>query len=216
MKIFVFDTETTGLPKEKNASILLTDNWPYIVQLSYLLYDTDQAMVIDYVDKIIKLPQNIKISKESTDIHKITNEISKEKGVDIKSELVDFNIAMSKSDIVVAHNLSFDKNMIMVECLRHKIIQNFTQNSMRKPEFCTMKNSIDICKIVRYTNENKPYYKYPKLMELHKHLFGDIPKGLHNSMVDVLVCLRCYGKMKFNEDLQSISDSLKILNNKFL
>ena len=35
-------------------------------------------------------------------------------------------------------------------------------------------------------------------MELHKHLFGDIPKGLHNSMVDVLACLRCYGKMQFD------------------
>lgn len=215
MKIFVFDTETTGLPKEKNASILLTDKWPYIVQLSYLLYDTDQAIVIDYVDQIIKLPSNIKITKESTDIHKITNEICNEKGVDIKRELIDLNVAMLKADIIIAHNISFDKNMIMVECLRHKIIQNFTQNSMRKPEFCTMKNSVNICKIERTDKFGRKYFKYPKLMELHKHLFGDIPEGLHNSMVDVLVCLRCYGKMKFNEDLQIKSHSLKILNNMF-
>ena len=55
MKIFVFDTETTGLPSERNASILASNKWPYIVQLSYLIYDTDQAKVLDYVDNIIKL-----------------------------------------------------------------------------------------------------------------------------------------------------------------
>jgi DNA polymerase III epsilon subunit-like protein len=215
MKILVFDTETTGLPTEKNASILLTEKWPYIVQLSYLLYDTDQAMVIDYIDRIIKLPHNIKIPKESTDIHKITNEMCAEKGVDIKRELIDLNSVMLKADIIVAHNLSFDKNMIMVECLRHKIIQNFTQNSMRKPEFCTMKNSVNICKILTYRKDGRSYYKYPKLMELHKHLFGDVPEGLHNSMVDVLACLRCYGKMKLDIDLNAKSHSLKILNSMF-
>lgn len=215
MKIFVFDTETTGLPKEKNTSILSTDDWPYIVQLSYLLYDTDQAIVIDYVDKIIKLPQNIKIPKESTDIHKITNEISKEKGVDIKKELINFNETMLNADIIVAHNLSFDKNMIMVECLRHKIIQNFTQYSTKKPEFCTMKNSINICKIERTDKFGRNYFKYPKLMELHQYLFGNIPEGLHNSMIDVLVCLRCYIKLKFDEDLANKSKSFKLLSEQY-
>ena len=54
MKIFVFDTETTGLPTERNASILASHKWPNIVQLSYLLYDTEEKMVLNYVDKIIK------------------------------------------------------------------------------------------------------------------------------------------------------------------
>ena len=53
MKILVFDTETTGLPTERNASIISTDKWPYIVQISYLIFDTEINMVLDYVDKII-------------------------------------------------------------------------------------------------------------------------------------------------------------------
>ena len=40
MLILVFDTETTGLPTERNASIFDNDKWPYIVQLSYIIYDT--------------------------------------------------------------------------------------------------------------------------------------------------------------------------------
>ena len=38
------------------------------------------------------------------------------------------------------------------------------------------------------------YKKWPTLLEFHKHLFNTIPENLHNSIVDVLVCLRCYLK----------------------
>jgi DNA polymerase III epsilon subunit-like protein len=212
MKIFVFDTETTGLPTERNPSIIATHKWPYIVQLSYILYDTDNNIIENYVDRIIKIPNNIIISKESENIHKITNEINKTKGVEIKRELVEFNETLALADIVVGHNISFDKRMIMVECIRHKIQQNFTRNSIRKPEYCTMKNSVNICKILIQGRNGSEYYKYPKLMELHKYLFGNIPDGLHNSMVDVLVCLRCFGKIKYNIDFNEKSSNLKALN----
>jgi len=52
-------------------------------------------------------------------------------------------------------------------------------------------------------------------MELYKHLFGIIPDGLHNSMIDVLACLRCYGKMTLNVDLLEESKSLKSLNDMY-
>ena len=38
-RILIFDTETTGLP-EKYASIRDYEKWPYIIQLSYIIYDT--------------------------------------------------------------------------------------------------------------------------------------------------------------------------------
>jgi DNA polymerase III epsilon subunit-like protein len=212
MKILVFDTETTGLPTERNASIISTHKWPYIVQLSYLIFDTEINMVYDYVDKIIKLPPGIKISEESENIHKISDEMSQTKGHDIKQSLIDFNKALLNIDLVIGHNISFDKRVIMVECIRHKIQQNFTLNSRRKPEYCTMKNSIDLCKILVTRANGSDYFKFPKLMELHKHLFDFVPEGLHNSMVDVLACLRCYGKMQLDVDLMEVSSSLKMLN----
>lgn len=42
----------------------------------------------------------------------------------------------------------------------------------------------------------KTYKKFPKLSELHEHLFGYIPENLHNSLIDVLVCLRCFLKLR--------------------
>ncbi|KAF0237889.1 MAG: DNA polymerase III subunit [Prolixibacteraceae bacterium] len=36
-----FDTETTGLPKNWKAPVTDLNNWPRLVQLAYLLYDSD-------------------------------------------------------------------------------------------------------------------------------------------------------------------------------
>ena len=213
MKILVFDTETTGLPIGKNPAIIATHNWPHIVQLSYLIYDTEDNIVVDYIDRIIKLPKGVSISKGSEDIHHISQEMSKTKGVDIKQELVEFNAKILDVDIIIGHNISFDKNMVMVECVRNKIVNNFIKNGNKKMEYCTMKKSVDICKIERQYKNGEKYYKWPKLMELHEHLFSTIPEKLHNSMVDVLACLRCYIKIKYDIDLIQCSQSFKMLNN---
>ena len=45
------------------------------------------------------------------------------------------------------------------------------------------------------------YFKFPKLSELHEHLFKCVPKGLHNAMADVLICLRCYVFLEHKHDI---------------
>ena len=45
MKVLVFDTETTGLPKD-NSNIYRTDMWPHVLQLSYLMYDTNKNKIL--------------------------------------------------------------------------------------------------------------------------------------------------------------------------
>ena len=42
------------------------------------------------------------------------------------------------------------------------------------------------------------YKKYPKLSELYENLFNKVPVDLHNSLIDTIVCLRCFMKMWFN------------------
>jgi glycosyltransferase involved in cell wall biosynthesis len=41
------------------------------------------------------------------------------------------------------------------------------------------------------------YKKFPKLVELYQKIFGVTPKNLHNSLNDVIVCLRCFIKLKY-------------------
>ena len=50
-------------------------------------------------------------------------------------------------------------------------------------------------------NNKEVYKKFPTLAELHVKLFGIGPSNLHNSFVDILICMRCFYAMIFNEDL---------------
>ena len=215
MKILVFDTEATGLPTEKNASILEQGKWPYIVQLSYIFYNTETKSIIKVKDDIIKLPENIFPSEKSVEIHGITKENSDKIGINIKQALKEFNECLKESDYIIGHNLSFDKRLIMVECNRNKIKQYFTTNGVRKLEFCTMKNSTNLCKIESISKvTGEKYFKYPSQSELHNYLFGYIPSGLHNAMADVIVCLRCYIKIMYDRDiLAQNTELLRLYNN---
>ena len=196
MKILVFDTETTGLPSDRNASIRDVTKWPHIIQLSYILYDVDMQKTLCCVDDIIKLDDNVEISEKSIELHKITRSISNRKGILISEAINNFNMVLETADVVVAHNLSFDKKMIMVECVRLNTKQYFTNSSGKGvKEYCSMKNSVELCKIERVNSKGEKYYKYPTLSELHNYLFGHYPENVHDSMADVLICLRCYYKM---------------------
>jgi len=192
MKFLVFDTETSGLPTERNAPIQASEKWPYILQFSYILYDTQSSKILDLMNDYIKIADNVEISEKSREIHEITREICQNYGVPIDDALNRFNAAMSEADLIVAHNLEFDKNLVLVESIRNNIEQQFTIDGQKKHEYCTMKNNIDRCKIVKINKTGTPYYKYPTLSELYQHLFHIIPHGAHDSMVDVLICLRSF------------------------
>jgi len=195
MKVLVFDTETTGLPQTKILSSDTLDKWPHIVQLSYIVYDVS------------------------------LNEISSKSGVLINNVLTELCSFMRGVDCIVGHNISFDINMIKVELLR--IIHNnkctinqslkdckydlhliFNYNNI----YCTLQESITFCNITAINKKGETYLKYPKLVELHEKLFYSSPNKLHNSLIDILVTLRCFMKLKHNIDINDDCNSFKTLS----
>ena len=215
MKILVFDTETSGLP-EKDASIYDKSKWPYIVQLSYILYDlSNNSSLIK--NNYIKLDESVTISQESFNIHNISREILNAQGIHIVPALKEFNECLKLCDIVVGHNISFDKRLIFVECFRNNVTQYFTRyednKKIHKIEFCTMKNTTRFCKLERLSKTNQVYNKMPKLSELYALLFPSepLPKDLHNSLIDVAITLRCYVKYVNNFDVIEVNDTLRHL-----
>jgi DNA polymerase III epsilon subunit-like protein len=210
MRVIVFDTETTGLPKTRVLSYGLLNLWPYVVQLSYLIYDTDDKELIKIRDHIIAIPYNIEISEESSKLHGITNDISYSQGVKIENILEEFLEDLKICDFIVGHNINFDINMIKAELMRLHTNMNknmdYYYNSIDyltdcKKYYCTMQESIDLCAIKQVNKSGKEYFKFPKLVELHQKLFNTSPNGLHNSLNDILICLRCFFKLKFNKDI---------------
>ena len=203
MKVLVFDTETTGLPK-RYAKYIDTQEWPYIVQISYIYYDTDTHEFTAF-DHIVQLEPDVVISEKSIEIHKITKEICQEKGISIKTILHEFIALAKQSDYVIGHNLQFDKNMVIVECIRHRIMSPFLKKKFK--EYCTMKNSVNICRL--HSKHANHTYKYPKLEELHWFLFNILAQNLHNSLCDVIVTLRCFYMLLFKQDLYIVNEKFR-------
>lgn len=201
-KILVFDTETTGLPKKRNASMFKPDDWPHVVQLSFMLYDAGQNTILDSGDYIIKLPSGVEIEPGAAAVHGITDEQCEREGISMSDALLHFNRLGATADVFVAHNISFDKRQIIVESTRLTMAHPFGYTGSWKPVFCTMKETTNMCKIaVKSERTGEMYYKYPKLSELHNYMFGYVPNGLHDSMADILICLRCYLHLVYKRDI---------------
>lgn len=199
MRILVFDTETTGLPQGKNPSIYDTDKWPHVIQLSWIVYDTVASDYTELEDTLVRTP--VPPSADSERIHGITYSMAKRTGVPIRDALTSFDIALRSSDIIVGHNVSFDKRMLIVESIRLGMRLSFSTEYGRKPEFCTMKNYVRFCAIEAVGEKGDKYLKYPRLSELYRKLFNEDATNAHNAMADVIMCLRCYCYREYGVDV---------------
>jgi DNA polymerase III epsilon subunit-like protein len=218
MRVLVFDTETTGLPKSKIINPDTLHMWPHIVQLSYIIYDTELMCMVEVFDYIARMKENITIPPESTAIHGITNEMSNKIGIPIEEILNEFFYYLQTVDTIVGHNVSFDVDMIKIELLRiiyagklsnekNKLCKmNLHYITNFKNIRCTMKETIQLCNIPAIDYYGKPYSKYPKLVELYKKLFESEPKNLHNALNDIVVTLRCFIKLNYKKDILDDKD----------
>ena len=207
MKILIFDTETTGLPTNWNAKgPKWYKSWPYIVQLSWIFYDIDDD-TYKKEDYIIKLPLKVTIPEESIKIHGITNEIMNTQGVNFMKALTQFLIHLQSADFIVAHNLNFDKKMMLAEFARRNMVNHF--ELVHGIDYCTMRNSEELCGLTKTSLiSGLPIKKFPRLVELHYCLFKENVCNLHNAFNDVLVCLRCYYKLIYDEDILTKNKAL--------
>lgn len=206
MRILFLDTETTGLPEGKNISLYHTQKWPYVIQLSYIIFDTEMNEVVHTFDSVIKLDDSVDISEKSISMHGITRERSQEEGVNMSDVLIELNENLKETDLIVGHNISFDKQIMIVENIRHNTFSLFP----KKRTFCTMKEYKYFCDIKKERSDGTTYAKYPTLCELYMKLFDSEPNNLHNSYVDVLVCARCYLQKECGNDVLNTSNTFKM------
>lgn len=178
-----FDTETTGvinykLPKTHPSQ-------PRMVQLGAILFD-DSGVVRGEINVLIK-PDGWTIPDDAAAVHGITTEMAEKYGVPVVLALNIFNRFAAMADIVVAHNFDFDDAILKGEF--HRINRDsafFTCNS-----FCTMKASTNVVQI-----KGPRGFKWPKLQETHKFLFGEEFEGAHDAMADVRACKRVFIELK--------------------
>lgn len=187
-RILFFDTETTGLPRNYNAPVSDLDNWPRLVQLSWIVTDAN-GNDIKVKDFIIK-PDGFTIPEESSKVHGITTEMAIRDGNPLQNVLEEFITDIETADMIVGHNVEFDKKIVGAEFLRC----NIQSKALDKRTVCTMKSSTNYCAL-----PGKNGYKWPTLQELHNKLFGESFEDAHNSLNDIKATKKCFFELKIRQ-----------------
>lgn len=180
----IFDTETTGLPKNYNAPISDGDNWPRMVQLAWQLHSID-GKLISAKNYIVK-PEGYTIPYNAEKVHGISTERALRDGYDLKYVLEEFNNDLEKSKYNVGHNIEFDVNVVGAEFFRKGILQPTIVN---KEIIDTKDEGTDFCAI---PGGRGGKFKWPTLTELHTKLFGEGFGDAHDAAYDVDATARCF------------------------
>ena len=184
-RLFFFDTETTGLPRDWSAPLRQLDNWPRMVQLAWLLCDA-AGNEIASASRIVR-PQGYVIPADASRVHGITTERALAEGIPLADAVAEALPQLEKAAAAIAHNISFDEKILGAECLRLGRPTPF----LKKPLHCTMKESTQFCALPGLYG-----FKYPNLTELHRKLFNKPFAGAHDALADVRACKAAYFELR--------------------
>lgn len=182
----IFDTETTGLPKNFNAPLSDSENWPRMVQIAWQLHD-DEGNLIENQDYIIK-PEGYDIPFNAARIHGITTKIANEEGRDLQEVLEEFSEVLERVRVVSGHNVEFDYNIVGAEFFRKSLKDNLQE----KPKADTMILGTDFCQL---GGGRGGRFKPPKLEELYEKLYGHKFDEAHNAAADVNATAQVFFEM---------------------
>ncbi len=195
----IFDTETTGLPKNYNAPLEDLDNWPRLVQLAWQVHANDGSL-IEAQNFIVK-PEGYTIPFNATKVHGITTERANNEGHDLNKVLDVFSEDLKKAQAVIGHNVEFDLNIVGAEYLR-----------------CERPNDLGDMASIDTKDESTEYvaiqgkngkFKWPTLTELHTKLFGVGFEDAHDAAYDVDATTKCFFGLLTEGVIKPLDDTPK-------
>lgn len=200
-KYLIVDTETSSLPFRYDVSFTDLSNWPRIIQLSWeLCWENGET-----IKKICELvqPDGWTFPTGKFWIDNGFNEAdSFLLGVPMKDLLIDLAIAMNQADVLIAHNIDFDKPIIEAEMLRYRVFPKeirrtetredikklFRPEDVKLKKDCTKFLSTPIVKLPGFRGN----YAWPKLEVAYEFMMGKPFTDGHDAGEDVQACKEIY------------------------
>ncbi|HYG02883.1 MAG TPA: DNA polymerase III subunit alpha [Chryseosolibacter sp.] len=196
----IFDTETTGLPHNKTAPITDLDNWPRVVQLAWQLHD-NQGKLLSQKSFIIK-PDGFDIPYKAEQVHGISTRRALEEGHDFNIVLKAFVGDLTRTNLLVGHNIEFDISILGAEFIRHQLDPDLIA---RPEKIDTGIVSTDFCKIAGGIGGR---LKMPRLVELHEKLFGKDFGDAHDAAYDVDATAKCFFGLISKQVVKPFDDTI--------
>lgn len=179
MLVTLFDTETTGLLRTGARRL---PKQPHVIEFyAMTIEQTGEGedasfRFVDEIDELINPGQKVPVTPEITRITGIHPQMVASKA-GFPTHAPKIKKLFERADRVVAHNLSFDMEIIEIELKRLDMDVSWPQ------KICT----------VEATEWLKGFRL--KLTDLHEHLFGEKFEGAHRAKVDVFATCRCYTEL---------------------
>ncbi len=180
----IFDTETTGVPHNKTAPITDLDNWPRVVQIAWELHDGKGGLLSQH-NYLIK-PEGFDIPFKAEQVHGISTKRAMEEGHPLKKVLGIFFEDLSKTSVLVGHNIEFDINILGAELIRQGLA---AEKLLSTTKVDTGIVSVDFCQLPGGPGGR---LKMPRLAELHEKLFGKGFGDAHDASYDVAATARSF------------------------
>jgi len=181
---FIFDTETSGLVENRTIKV---DWQPEIIEFYGCLVDLDEedAPPVSEVNFLIKPSVPIKVRDKSGKIEKITGLRDEDLAYapSFKEVAPWIKNAIEAAPMVVAHNASFDKEIVDIEMERAGF------KVLWPPAVCTVEQSMHV------------RGHRLSLSALYEHLTGEKVKDAHRAKIDVQALVRVARVMRKEEML---------------
>jgi len=190
--LLFIDTETSGLPKKWDVPLSQPDNWPYALQISWVIYTKAGEKIKEenhYINE-----DDFKITLSSIKIHGITKDFLHNNGQPRKEVMTllakDLN---HYQPMVIGHFLELDTDVTGAEFFRVAMDNPI----VKLPCFCIM---LATTYLVR-----NPRAKYLRLGDLYQTLFNVPQENKHDSSGDVAATAACFFELErrgdFNDEV---------------
>ena len=195
MIVFLYDTETTGLPEWGKPSE--HPDQPHLCQFTGVLFDSATFDEIEYVDFLIR-PDGWTIEPGATAIHGITQERALAEGKPEKLAVSRFLTMNAQAARVTGFNLEFDLRIMRIAMLRAGLPKAACDQikadiDLRKHD--VMHQATPTCKIPpteKMMRTGRKAFKTPNLEEAMEAIFGEKLPDKHDARVDVWASVRLY------------------------
>lgn len=204
------DTETSGLPKRWDKPYSKEGIWPYIVQVSWVVYSKAGEEIIRK-DHFIS-DDDFVVSSGSFNIHGFSDQYRKEIGKPREVVMKDLSADLARyRPMIVGHFTELDLHMIGADFYR----AGLPNPALCYPAFCTMVATV---KLVR-----NPSASFLRLGQLYEQLFDQSLLNPHNALADSIATARCFFELEkqgiINEDVmasqQGSLNKVKFASRKF-
>lgn len=177
--LLFIDTEASGLPVKWDKPYSTEGNWPYAVQVAWIIYTKTGEKIKQenhYISNI-----DFTITPAAHKVHGITDEYRTERGL-LRNTVMSLLAAdlARYNPMVIGHFMELDFHITGAEFYRSGIANVMSV----QPLFCTMQATTYLVR--------SPDVKYLRLGELYTILFNSALENQHDALADVTATAACF------------------------